>query len=81
MGITCSMSRVGCCYDNAVAERFFWSLKHGWTEHHVFNDLTEARNGVFEHITTFYNSKSIHETLNYKIPDQFEAEHTPSVAV
>jgi len=28
MGITCSMSRTGCCYDNAVAERFFWSLKH-----------------------------------------------------
>jgi putative transposase len=28
MQITCSMSRTGCCYDNAVAERFFWSLKH-----------------------------------------------------
>ena len=35
MGITCSMSRVGCCYDNAVAERFFWSLKHEWTNHEV----------------------------------------------
>ena len=32
MEITCSMSRTGCCYDNAVAERFFWSLKHEWTK-------------------------------------------------
>jgi len=32
MNITCSMSRTGCCYDNAVMERFFWSLKHEWTK-------------------------------------------------
>lgn len=30
LGITCSMSRTGCCYDNAAMERFFWSLKHEW---------------------------------------------------
>ena len=33
LGIECSMSRTGECYDNAVAERFFWSLKHEWTKH------------------------------------------------
>jgi transposase InsO family protein len=33
LGIECSMSRTGCCYDNAVMERFFWSLKHEWTNH------------------------------------------------
>ena len=32
LGIQCSMSRTGCCYDNAVMERFFWSLKHEWTK-------------------------------------------------
>jgi putative transposase len=33
LGINSSMSRTGCCYDNAVMERFFWSLKHEWTNH------------------------------------------------
>ena len=36
LGIACSMSRRGCCYDNAVMERFFWSLKHEWTNHERF---------------------------------------------
>jgi len=39
LGITCSMSRRGCCYDNAVMERFFWSLKHEWTHHERFANL------------------------------------------
>ena len=81
MGITCSMSRTGCCYDNAVAERFFWSLKHEWTEHVVLEDLEHARRCVFEYIAAFYNSQRIHKTLNYMSPDQFEAEHTPVVAL
>ena len=36
LGIECSMSRTGCCYDNAAIERFFWSLKHEWTNHETF---------------------------------------------
>ena len=39
LGIQCSMSRTGCCYDNAVMERFFWSLKHEWTNHETFQNL------------------------------------------
>jgi putative transposase len=58
LGITCSMSRRGCCYDNAVMERFFWSLKHEWTNHEQFANLEEARLSVFKHIETFYNSSS-----------------------
>src|SRR3954454_22696624 len=46
LGIDCSMSRTGCCYDNAVAERFFWSLKHEWTNHQHFNGLEDARLSV-----------------------------------
>lgn len=75
MNITCSMSRVGCCYDNAVVERFFWSLKHEWTKHRKYKNLEEARLSVFQYIETFYNSKRIHQTLGYKSPNEFEANY------
>jgi len=75
LGIVCSMSRTGNCYDNAVMERFFWSLKHEWTNHDVYTNLPAARSGVFQYIDMFYNTKRIHQTLDYKTPDQYEAEH------
>jgi len=80
LDIECSMSRTGDCYDNAVAERFFWSLKHEWTKHEQFADLNEARLSVFKYIETFYNTERIHQTLGYKTPDQYEAENAPVVA-
>ena len=75
MQITCSMSRTACCYDNAVMERFFWSLKHEWTKFASFADIQEARLSVFEYIETFYNTKRIHQTLGYKTPQEFEANY------
>jgi putative transposase len=80
LGIECSMSRTGCCYDNAVMERFFWSLKHEWTNHEVYDDLEAARLSVFKYIETFYNRERLHQTLGYKSPDQFEAEYAPAIA-
>jgi putative transposase len=80
LGITCSMSRRGCCYDNAVMERFFWSLKHEWTNHERFANLEEARLSVFRYIETFYNPVRLHETLNYLSPDGYEAENAPAIA-
>lgn len=80
LGIQCSMSRTGCCYDNAVMERFFWSLKHEWTNHESFANLADARGSVFRYIETFYNSERLHQTLNYLSPNQFEAEHAPAAA-
>jgi putative transposase len=80
LGITCSMSRRGCCYDNAVMERFFWSLKYEWTNHERFANLEEARLSVFKYIETFYNPVRLHETLNYLSPDEYEAENAPAVA-
>jgi len=77
LGITCSMSRVGCCYDNAVMERFFWSLKQEWTNHDAYADLDEAKQSVFKYIEMFYNSKRIHQALGYVSPEQYEAEHAP----
>ena len=81
LNITCSMSRTGCCYDNAVMERFFWSLKHEWTKFEHFADINQARRSVFQYIETFYNSKRIHQTLGYKTPDEFEEQHQAKLAV
>lgn len=80
LGITCSMSRRGDCYDNAVMERFFWSLKHEWTKHETFADLPQARMSVFKYIETFYNSVRIHQTLGYLSPNQYEADNAPELA-
>ena len=80
LGIECSMSRTGCCYDNAVAERFFWSLKHEWTKHLQLIDLEHARLSVFKYIETFYNPVRIHQTLAYLSPNQYEAVHAPAQA-
>jgi putative transposase len=80
LGIECSMSRAGSCYDNAVMERFFWSLKHEWTKHEDFENLAAARRSVFKYIETFYNTERLHQTLGYKSPEKFEADHAPVVA-
>ena len=78
LGLQSSMSRTGCCYDNAVMERFFWSLKHEWTNHESFRHLEDARLSVFRDIESFYNSRRLHQTLDYMSPDQFEAENAPA---
>ncbi len=80
LGIDCSMSRTGCCYDNAVVERFFWSLKHEWTNHSSFANLEEAHLSVFKYIETFYNPVRLHQTLEDLSPNQFEAVHAPANA-
>jgi putative transposase len=80
LGIQCSMSRTGCCYDNAVMERFFWSLKHEWTNHDRFHNLEDAHLSVFRYIETFYNPQRLHQTLGYLSPNQFEAVHAPANA-
>jgi len=80
LGIQCSMSRRGNCYDNAVAERFFWSLKHEWTRHETYANLEETRLSVFKYIDIFYNRQRLHQTLDYKTPEEFEADHAPAIA-
>ncbi len=78
--ITCSMSRTGCCYDNAVVERFFWSLKHEWTKFEEFENLDDARLSVFKYIETFYNSERIHQTLDYQTPNEVERKFRAALA-
>jgi transposase InsO family protein len=54
------MSRKGDCWDNAVAESFFHTLKTELTNHYQFNNNQEARNVTFEYIEVFYNRIRIH---------------------
>ena len=75
LGITCSMSRTGNCYDNAVAERFFWSLKYEWTNHRLYADVQSARQSVFNYIEIFYNQRRRHQTLAWVSPSEFETAY------
>ena len=72
--IVISMSRKGNCYDNAVIERFWGSLKSERTNGKVYLTQEEAKADVIDYIEMFYNSKRLHSTLNYVSPLQFENE-------
>lgn len=72
-GITASMSRKACCYDNAVAESFFHSLKVEWVRDGVYETRAAARSSIFTYIEAFYNRSRRHSTLGYLSPDAFEA--------
>jgi len=74
------MSRTDNCYDNAAMERFFWSLKHKWAKHESFENLEETRLSVFKYIEIFYTRVRIHQTFDYKSPDQYEAKNTLAIA-
>ena len=80
MGVTCSMSCTGCCYDNAAAERFFWSLKHEWTRFETYADPQSARWSVFKYIEAFYHSERIHQRPGCQTPNQVERNHAPNPA-
>ena len=60
-----SMSRKGNCWDNAVAESFFGTLKTELTHHHNFKNQQEAKNESFEYIEVFYNRIRTHSANNY----------------
>jgi putative transposase len=71
--ITRSMSRKGDCYDNAVAESFFHTIKTELIHHRKFKTRVEAKQEIFEYIEVFYNRISIHSANNYLAPAIFEA--------
>lgn len=73
-GITVSMSRKGNCWDNAVMERFWGSLKSERTEGRIYVTREEAKTDVIDYIEMFYNSVRLHSTLNYLSPAQFEKQ-------
>lgn len=81
LGIRCSMSRPGNCWDNAVVESFFATLK---TEllagEPAYRTRQEARTAIFEYVEGFYNRIRRHSTLGYLSPLEFEQRATQSIS-
>jgi putative transposase len=75
-GIECSMSRKGDCWDNAVAESFFATLKRELEGIDDFESWEAANLSIAEYIDGFYNPCRRHSALNYKSPIEFELIHS-----
>jgi transposase InsO family protein len=67
-----SMSGSGNCYDNALAESFFHSIKTEWIYFHKYATKQQASLSVFEYIESFYNRHRIHSNLGYLSPEKYE---------
>jgi len=73
-GFVGSMSRKGNCWDNAVAESFFGSLKQERVQWRNYQTRNEAQQDIMNYIAMWYNSRRLHSYLGYKSPNQFETE-------
>jgi len=70
--ITGSMSKKGDCWDNAVAESFFHTLKVELVHRHKFRTRDEAKRKIFEYVEMYYNRNRAHSTLGYLSPFEYE---------
>ena len=66
------MSRKGNCWDNAVMERFYHSLKSEQTYYADYQTSDEARRNIVDYIKMFYNSSRAHSYLGYLSPNEYE---------
>lgn len=66
-----SMSGTGQCYDNAVAESFFKTLKTELIYHEQYHTAAQVRQSLFDYIEIFYNRQRKHSTLHYQSPEQY----------
>lgn len=73
-GLTCSMSRKGNCWDNAVMESFFSRLKVELIYAENYKKVEEARAGIFEYIEMFYNRIRRHSAIGYISPNEYEQQ-------
>jgi len=71
-GIDCSMSRRGNCWDNAVAESFFGTIKNELIYRRPWLDRESAKEAISEYIEVFYNRIRQHSTIGYASPAKFE---------
>ena len=80
-GIRCSMSRPGNCWDNAVVESFFATLKTELlSAEPVYGTRQQARTAIFEYVEGFYNRTRRHSTLGYLSPAEFERRAAQSTS-
>lgn len=70
-----SMSGKGNCYDNAVMESFWGTLKNEWVHHQKYLTRAQARTDIFGYIEGFYNTVRLHSSLGYSSPVEFEANN------
>ena len=70
--IRASMSTAGDCYDNAVVESFFKTLKYELSKDRTFKTREDAKQAIFEYIEVFYNRQRLHSTLGYRAPVEYE---------
>ncbi len=73
-GIECSMSRKGNCWDNAISESFFATLKKECIYLMNFATRSQAQSEIFDYIEVFYNRERFHSALNYQSPEDFELQ-------
>jgi len=79
--IVCSMSRKGDCWDNAVSESFFGTLKTELINRRSWPTRREAKDAVVDYIEGFYNPHRLHSSLGYVSPIEFERMHTSQTSV
>ncbi|WCD91007.1 hypothetical protein KPP03845_107436 [Streptomyces xanthophaeus] len=72
LGIRLSVGRTGVCWDNAVAEAFFASLKNELVTQHRWHTHAAARTAIFEYIEGWYNTRRLHSSLGYQSPAEYE---------
>ena len=76
-----SMSKKGDCWDNAVAESFFHTLKVELIHRTRFNSREEAKRIIFKYVEIYYNRKRAHSTLGYLSPCEYEKEHAGELGI
>jgi putative transposase len=74
VGIVASMGSVGDCFDNAVAESFFGTLKVELLHRQAWPTRSAARSAIFRYLHAWYNPRRRHSTLGYVSPNQFESQ-------
>ena len=74
-GLICSMSRVGCCYDNDPSESFLHSFKVEMVHDENYQTREIAKSSIVEYIECYYNRKRRHSAINYKIPHFYDCTY------
>jgi transposase InsO family protein len=78
LGLRHSLGRTGVCWDNALAESFFATLKNERVHHMVYPTRKKAKQDIARYIELFYNRRRIHSTLGYRTPHEVRNEYVNS---